>query len=51
MVYVGTMKKRTNIYLTTEQWRRLGQLSKKTLAPVSALIRRAIDDFLRKQKA
>ncbi|MFZ0335851.1 MAG: ribbon-helix-helix domain-containing protein [Candidatus Acidiferrales bacterium] len=42
--------KRTNIYLTDEQMKRLEGLSKKTLAPVAALVRRAIDEFLKRQK-
>lgn len=50
MVYIGTMKKRTNIYLTQEQWQRLGKLSEKTLAPASALIRRAVDEYLDRQE-
>jgi Ribbon-helix-helix domain len=50
IVYMYTMK-RTNIYLTDEQHRRLGKLSEKTLAPVAALIRRAIDEFLKRQGA
>ena len=50
MGYISTMKKRTNIYLTTEPWRKMTRLSRKTLAPVSALIRRAVDEFLAKQK-
>jgi predicted DNA-binding protein len=51
MVYVGSMKRRTNIYLTAEQHKKLAALSKQTLAPVAALIRRAIDEFLKRQKA
>jgi hypothetical protein len=52
MVYIDIMpKRRTNIYLTEAQWRKLTALSQKTLAPVAALVRRAIDDFLRGQKA
>jgi len=41
--------KRTNIWLTDEQHKKLGELSGKTLAPMSALIRRAIDEFLARQ--
>jgi Ribbon-helix-helix domain len=44
------MMKRTNIWITVEQHTKLGQLSKKKLAPVSALVRLAIDEFLKKQK-
>ena len=44
-------KRRTNIYLTDEQLQRLGALSKKTMAPVAALVRKAIDEFLKRQKA
>jgi predicted DNA-binding protein len=42
------MKKRTNIYLTNEQWLRLKKLAEKTGAPTSALIRKAIDAYLKK---
>jgi predicted DNA-binding protein len=45
----GSMK-RTTIWLDDEQKRRLEGLSKKTAAPVSALIRKAIEEYLKKQK-
>jgi predicted DNA-binding protein len=41
------MKKRTNIYLTSEQLAKLKKLSEKTGAPASALIRKAIDAYLK----
>jgi len=50
MMYAGNMKRRTNIYLTAEQHRKLAALSKQTMAPMAALIRRAIDEFLKRQK-
>ena len=37
--------KRTQIYLTNEQWRELTILSSEQNVPISALIRRAIDRF------
>jgi predicted DNA-binding protein len=43
------MRKRTNIYLDTGQLQKLKALSEKTGAPMSALIRKAIDNFLRKK--
>ena len=46
---ISSMKIRTNIYLTGEQHKKLAGLSKKTLAPVAALIRKAIDEFLKQQ--
>jgi predicted DNA-binding protein len=42
--------KRTNIYLTDKQHAELAKLSKRTLAPAAALIRKAIDEFLKRQK-
>ena len=43
------MRKRTNIYLDDEHLKRLKALSEKTGAPVSALIRKAIEEYLRKK--
>jgi predicted DNA-binding protein len=43
------IKKRTNIYLDPEHQRKLKAISEKTGAPVSALIRKAIAEYL-KQK-
>ncbi len=37
--------KRTQIYLTNEQWRELTILSSEEKVPISELIRRAIDRF------
>lgn len=41
--------KRTNIWLENEHLKRLKVLSDKTGAPVSALIRKAIAEFLKKK--
>jgi predicted DNA-binding protein len=41
--------KRTNIWLGDEQLRKLKALSEKTGARVSALVRKAIDDYLKKK--
>jgi predicted DNA-binding protein len=43
------MKHRTNIYLTAEQVKRLKALNEKTGAPVAELVRRAVDEYLRKR--
>ena len=40
--------KRTVVWLTDRQLRALAALSKKSLAPVSALVRHAVDEFLRR---
>ncbi len=40
--------KRTNIWLTDEHLKKLKALSEKTAAPVSALIRKAIEEYLKK---
>ena len=48
-MYIGAMK-RFQIYLTGAQHQKLTKLSEKTLAPVAALVRRAIDEFLKRQK-
>jgi predicted DNA-binding protein len=42
--------KKTNLYLTGPSIERLQALAKKTGLSVAELIRRAIDDFLKKQK-
>ena len=42
--------KRTNIYLTEPSVEKLQALAEKTGLSVAELIRRAIDDFLKKQK-
>jgi predicted DNA-binding protein len=44
------MRKRTNIYLDADHLKKLKALSEKTGAPVSALIRMAIDSYLKKYK-
>lgn len=43
--------KRTNIYLRENHVKKLQAISKKTGAPMSALIRMAIDEYLKKRKA
>jgi predicted DNA-binding protein len=43
------MKDRTNIYLRTDQMKKLKALSEKTGAPVAELIRRAIDKYLQER--
>ncbi len=48
-VYIETMKKRTNIYLTERQWQTLVTLSKQTGETASVLIRRAVDEYLERQ--
>jgi hypothetical protein len=40
--------KRTVVWLTDRQLRALTALSKKSLAPVSALVRHAVDQFLQR---
>ena len=42
-------KKLTNLRLTDEQLKKLKALSEKTGAPVSALIRKAIEEYLKKK--
>ena len=42
--------KRTTIFLESQQTKKLDALSAKTGAPVSELIRRAIDEYLKKRK-
>jgi predicted DNA-binding protein len=41
---------RHNLYLNANQVSKLKQLSAKTGAPVSELVRRAIEDYLRKHR-
>jgi predicted DNA-binding protein len=41
--------KRTNIYLREDHQKKLKVLSEKTGAPVSALIRKAIEEYLKKK--
>jgi hypothetical protein len=42
--------KRTVIWLTSEQVKKLTLMSKKSLAPVSALVRQAVKEFLRDKR-
>ncbi len=42
--------KRTNIWLKEDHLKKLKTLSEKTGAPVSALIRKAIGEYLKKAK-
>jgi len=42
--------KRTNIWLKEDHLTKLKVLSEKTGAPVSALIRKAIEEYLKKSK-
>jgi predicted DNA-binding protein len=39
-------KSRTNIYLSEDQMAKLKKLSQRTLAPVAALVRQAVDEYL-----
>lgn len=41
-------RKRTNLYLDVAQLERLRKLSRKTGAPLSELVRRAIEAYLKK---
>jgi predicted DNA-binding protein len=41
--------KRTNIYLREDHLKRLKAISDQTGAPVSALIRKAIEEYLKKK--
>jgi predicted DNA-binding protein len=43
-------KIRTNIFLTRIQLKKLKALAKKSGAPVAALVRIAIDDYLKKKE-
>jgi len=43
--------KRTNIWLRDDHVKKLKAISEKTGAPVSALIRKAIEAYLKKRKA
>jgi predicted DNA-binding protein len=38
------------LYFSEEQWQRLAALSDKTGAPISELVRRAVDSYLKEQK-
>jgi predicted DNA-binding protein len=42
-------KHRTNIYLDPEQLKKLKTLSEETGAPIAALVRKAIDLYLKKR--
>jgi predicted DNA-binding protein len=43
------MKHRTNIYLTTDQMKKLKALNEKTGASIAELVRRAVDEYLAKR--
>jgi metal-responsive CopG/Arc/MetJ family transcriptional regulator len=42
--------KRTVVWLTDQQVEELARMSKKSLAPVSALVRQAVKDFLQQKR-
>jgi predicted DNA-binding protein len=42
--------KRTALFLREDQIQKLEAISKKTMAPVAALIRAAVDEYLNKKK-
>jgi hypothetical protein len=42
--------KRTVVWLTDSQAKQLARLSRKSLAPVSALVRQAVQEFLAKSR-
>jgi predicted DNA-binding protein len=44
------MLKRTNIWLKVDHQKKLRGISRETGAPVSALIRKAIEEYLKKRK-
>jgi hypothetical protein len=44
------MKDRTNIYLRSDQMKKLKALHEKSGAPVAELIRRAVDEYLAKRE-
>jgi len=50
MVYKILKMKRTNIYLTGPQVKALDALSAKTGMSASEIIRRALDEYLKKEK-
>jgi predicted DNA-binding protein len=41
--------KRTNLYLSEDHLKKLKALSEKTGAPMSALVRKAIEEYLKKK--
>jgi len=41
--------KRTNIHLSDAQLKRLRELSEKTGAPVAEIVRRAVDEYLKRK--
>lgn len=50
MCYSLAIMERKLIGLTDEQWKQLKALSTKTGAPLSALVRLAVKEYLKKQK-
>lgn len=44
------MKYRLNVYLTQEHMERLRAINKKTGAPIAEVIRRALDEYLKKKE-
>jgi metal-responsive CopG/Arc/MetJ family transcriptional regulator len=42
--------KRTVVWLTDQQIKELAHMSKGSLAPISALVREAVKDFLRRKR-
>ena len=46
---VGDVK-RVNLYFVQSRWKELQAISRKTGTPVAELVRRAVDEWLKKQK-
>jgi hypothetical protein len=49
---VGSLEdmKRVNLYFVQARWKKLQAISRKTGTPVAELVRRAVDEWLKKQK-
>lgn len=45
-----TVMRRTVVWLTDQQAKALARMSEKSLAPVSALVRQAVKEFLQKRR-
>lgn len=49
-VYIGQLMKKISLYFTEEILKRLKEISKKTDIPMSAIIRRAVKEHIKKGK-
>jgi hypothetical protein len=46
----GMKLQKRNLWLPVSHWKELGAISRKTLIPISALVRKAVAEFLERER-